>query len=63
MQPITQEELEKLIEEARAAGKDTSELEGLLAAAPLFEPILGEAKQVGERTIISTGPAKEEDFQ
>ena len=64
MQPITKEELEKLIEEAKAAGKDTSKLEELLSQRnPLLEPKLGEVKKVGERWIMSTGPAKEEDFK
>jgi hypothetical protein len=65
MQPITREELEKLIEEAKAAGKDTSKLEQLLAEQPvLLEPQVGEVKEVGdERVIISTGPAREEDFK
>jgi hypothetical protein len=65
MQPITKEELEKLIEEAKAAGKDTSELEELLSErAPLLEPKFGEIRKVGkERWIMSTGPAREEDFE
>jgi hypothetical protein len=64
MQPITREELEKLIEEAKAAGKDTSELEELLGRpASTVEPKFGEVKKVGERWIMSTGPAREEDFQ
>ena len=64
MQPITREELKKLIEEAKAAGKDTSKLEELLSQpAALLEPKFGEEKQVGERVIISTGPAREEDFE
>ena len=64
MQPVNKEELKKLIEEAKAAGKDTSRLEELLdEPAPLLEPKFGEVKKVGERWIMSTGPAKEEDFQ
>jgi len=64
MQPITREELEQLIKEAKAAGKDTSKLEALLdQPGPLLEPRFGEVKKVGERWIVSTGPAKEEDFQ
>ena len=63
MQPVTKKELEKLIEEAKAAGKDTSKLEELLnQPAPLLEPKYGDEKKVGERWIVSTGPAKEEDF-
>ncbi len=64
VQPISQEELEKLIEEAKAEGKDTAALEAMLAdPAPLLEPKLGEVSKVGERWIMSTGPAKEEDFE
>ena len=64
MQPVTKEELEKLIEEAKAAGKDTTKLEELLSQpAALLEPKFGEAKKVGERWIMSTGPANEEDFK
>ena len=67
MQPMTREELEKLIEEAKAAGKDTSTLEELLAegadAVLDAEPTMGEVKKVGEFEIVSTGPAREEDFE
>lgn len=63
MQPITREELEKMIEEAKAEGKDTSQLEQLLSERALPEPKWGEVKQVGESVIISTGPAREEDFE
>ena len=63
MQPVTREELEKLIEEAKAAGKDTTELEQLLDQAVLLEPTAGEVKQVGDFVIVSTGPVKEEDFE
>lgn len=64
VQPITKEELEKLIEEAKAAGKDTSHLEELLdQPAPLLEPKFGEIKKVGKRWIMSTGPARKEDFE
>ena len=66
MQPITKEELEKLIEEAKAAGKDTSKLEELLDQPENLldiAPKLGEEKKAGDRWIMSTGPAKEEDFE
>lgn len=65
MQPITKEELVRLIAEAKAAGKDTSKLEEQLAQpAPLLEPEYGETKKAGEkRWIMSTGPAREEDFE
>lgn len=64
VQPITKEELLRLIEEAKAAGKDTSKLEELLEQpAPLLEPKFGEVKKVGDRWIMSTGPANEEDFK
>ena len=66
MQPITREELEKIIAEAKAEGKDTTQLEELLLQPlALFEipPELGGTKKVGKRWIISTGPANEEDFK
>lgn len=64
MQPISKEELEKLIEEAEAEGKDTAHLKALLAQpAAALEPKFGEVKKVGDRWIMSTGPAKEEDFK
>jgi hypothetical protein len=74
MEPVTREELENLIQEAKDAGKDTSSLEALLepaaeaAAGAVAEPVLAEPemrkeKQVGERVIVSTGPAREEDFK
>ena len=80
MQPIDKKELEKLIEEAKAAGKATSELEEMLTKE--VKPPMGEIKEEsigqevwvktergaersrerGKRVIISTGPAREEDF-
>ncbi len=64
MQPITQEELKKLIEEAKAAGKDTSKLEALLEQpGPLFEPKFGEVKKVDDHWTVSTGPIREDDFE
>lgn len=63
MQPVTQKELKRLIQEAKAAGKDTSELEQLANPEPGCTPTLGEVKQVGDRLIVSTGPAREEDFE
>lgn len=63
MQPITKEELEKLIEEAKAEGKDTATLERALHDRGLQpKPESGEEKKVGNRWITSTGPAKSEDF-
>ena len=70
MEPVTKEELEKLIEEAKAAGKDTSKLEkdlnSLRDVREVPEP-KGERKEkeTDEGTIVieSTGPAKEEDFK
>lgn len=44
MQPIEKKELEKLIKEAKAAGKDTSELERILTAEQLVKPVMGETK-------------------
>ena len=72
MQPLSKEELEGLIEEAKKEGKDTTELEEELNA--LTEPVMetstmGEQKQVESESededayIQSTGPALEEDFE
>ena len=71
MEPVTKEELEKLIEEAKAAGKDTSKLEktlnSLRAAREVTKPPMGQRKEkkTDEGTIVieSTGPIKEEDFK
>ena len=71
MQEVTKEELEQLIEEARKAGKDVSELEAELKAlkerAAMAAPPRGERKEKetreGKRVIESTGPAREEDFK
>jgi hypothetical protein len=70
MQEVTEEELEQLIEEAKKAGKDVSELEaqkGKKTRAAAASPPQGERKEKkvsgGKRVIESTGPAKEEDFK
>ena len=44
MQPIEKKELEKMIKEAKKAGKDTSELERMLTAEQLVKPVMGETK-------------------
>lgn len=71
MEPITKEELEELIEEAKAAGKNTEKLEkdlnSLRAAREVPMPPMGQRKEIetDEGTIVieSTGPVKEEDFK
>lgn len=69
MQPISKEILEKLISEAKAEGKDTTELEAKLSesieVSRLLEAAPTELKMVkkDKRVIISTGPVKEEDFE
>lgn len=84
MQPIEKKDLEKMIKEAKEAGKDTSELEKILKAeTALAKPTMGETKvediekdvwiqsargaekvkKKGKRVIISTGPAREDDFK
>ncbi|MBC8459121.1 MAG: hypothetical protein H8D67_14100 [Deltaproteobacteria bacterium] len=97
MQPITKEELKRIIEEAKAVGKDVSELEKMLSGHGEIEdfwgklieeekaagkdtsmlekkpvergfpkPPMGEIKkketEKGVVVIVSTGPAREEDF-
>ena len=71
MELIPKEELEKLVEEAKAAGKDTSKLEKTLerlkVAREVPEPPMGKTKETetdeGTVVIESTGPVKEEDFE
>ena len=67
MQPITQEDLKRLVSEAKAAGKDVSELEKDSQEAKEMFPTGGEVKekQTEKGTIVieSTGPAREDDFQ
>lgn len=45
MQPIDKKELEKLIKEAKDAGKDFSELEKTLAEGRFEKPPMGELKK------------------
>ena len=68
MQPVTQEELEQLIKEAKKAGKDVSDLEKAGIPREKKLPPMGERKEIkktekGVIVIESTGPAKEEDFK
>lgn len=83
MQPITREELEKIKSDAKAAGKDVSEIEKHLAQKDIPKPPMGEVKVTdvtrdvwkrtkeisektkvkGKRVIMSTGPAREDDFE
>ncbi len=70
MQEVTVKELNSLIEEARRAGKDVTDLEAEKnrVANTVRPAAVGERKEVqtgdgGKRVIDSTGPAKEEDFQ
>lgn len=69
MQPVTKEELKELIGEAKKEGKDTSKLEKTLAEVRLAEPPAGKVmkkkreKAKGKWVIVSTGPAREEDFE
>lgn len=67
MQPVTEQELKRIIREAKEAGKDTSEIERLLASRAFDNPASGEVKVIEEgkkkKVIISTGPAREEDFE
>ena len=71
MQPVTEEELKGLLEEAKKAGKDVSDLESALGAFVRDE--IAPKSPTGERieittdkgvvVIESTGPAREEDFE
>lgn len=71
MQVISNEDLRRIIEEAKAAGKDVTELERSLEedATRVSEtvPPVGERREratgKGKVIIESTGPAREEDFE
>jgi hypothetical protein len=69
MQPISEKLLEKLIKEAKEAGKDTTELEAKLNESVTSAKLLAEApaepKMVEEKkwVILSTGPIRKEDFE
>lgn len=73
MQDVSKDEIKKLIDEGKKAGKDVSKLEATLqaltmVAAAEVKPKLGEKKVIkktekGTVIIESTGPAKEEDFE
>ncbi len=70
MFPATVKEIEVLIEEGRAANKDVSDLEEYVEGVKENNDkvLCGNRPQchkkaIGRRTIISTGPAREEDFE
>jgi hypothetical protein len=67
MQPVTRENLEQTIAEAKAAGKDVSELERTIEALREELPPMGQKitkiTEGGITVIESTGPAREEDFE
>jgi len=71
VEPVTREELEELIKEAKAAGKNTEKLEkdldslGTAREAPIPQMGQKKEKETDEGTIVieSTGPVKEEDFK
>lgn len=69
MQPVSKEDIKKMIEEAKAAGKDVSELETLKDEELKEEKSVPTGRKLviqddGQRAIIieSTGPAREDDF-
>jgi hypothetical protein len=70
IQPITEEELNEIIKEAKQAGKDVSKLEMSLetmrSKTILSTPPVGQKieRAEGQGTVIieSTGPAREDDF-
>lgn len=47
MEPITREELEKIKKDAKAAGKDVSDIEKLLEQKEMPKPPMGEVKVTG----------------
>ena len=63
MQLINKKKLEKFIKEAKAEGKDTSELENFLSSEIGKTVPIGEVKKFSKWVIVSTGPAREEDFE
>lgn len=69
MQPITTEDLEQMVKDAKKASKDTRKLEEELKRVVEKKKMapMGEVKEKkmekGIRVIESTGPAREEDFE
>ena len=45
MRPLDKKELEALIKEAKAEGKDVSELEKILQEETIVKPVMGETKE------------------
>lgn len=63
MQIVSEKILRKLIEEGKEQEKDVSHLEKVLNSGKLTEPEkMGEVKAFPKRVILSTGPARKEDF-
>jgi hypothetical protein len=67
MQPVTEEELNQLIREAKAEGRKTDKLEKALMAPRKPRAPRAETKrfqtQHGTMVIQSMGPARKEDFE
>ena len=72
MQVISNQELQQIIDEAKAAGKDVSALERTLqesagrmahAVPPPVGEIIERETEKGTVVIDSTGPARAEDFE
>jgi len=64
MQIVSEKNLRKLIEEGKEQGKDVSHLEKVLKSGRFTEPEkMGEVKAFPKRVILSTGPARKEDFE
>ena len=56
--------LEKIIKEAKAEGKDVSDLERILKSGEIGNLVqYGEVRRFSKWRIISTGPARKEDFE
>lgn len=66
MQPVSEQELKQLIEEAKTEGKNVDDLEKTLSAIKSQVVPQAETKKIktqqGTVIIQSTGPARKEDF-
>ncbi len=64
MQIVSEKILRQIIEEGKEQGKDVSHLEKVLNSGKFPEPEkIGEVKTFQKRVILSTGPARKEDFE
>lgn len=64
MQIVSEKVLRQIIEEGKEQGKDVSHLEKILNSGKVLEPKkIGEVRTFSKWVIMSTGPARKEDFK